>query len=418
MTITTAAIRPSQSPRSLLNKVPEVTFWFWVIKVLCTTVGESLADYINTTLGFGLNGTAVLFSVVLAVVIGVQFRTRQYVPAVYWLAVVLVSVTGTLYTDILTDEHHVSLAVSSIVFTVLLVVVFGIWYARERTLSIHSINTLPREAFYWLTVLVTFALGTATGDYTLESTGWAPGVSVLLPVTLIAIIAVGWRLGSSPVLAFWLAYILTRPLGANLGDYLGQHRSDGGLGLGLLGTSLIFLVAIASIVFYLTRTRVDVVEEGHEKAPRPTTPGRERLVFAGWIVAAVAATVVVSNAHSHNTLGGAALPEKPAVVASLAPGQTAKPFTAAELSGVTTASKAILAAAQGGDQKKALASAKDLETSWDDTATELQKKNPDRWTELDGKIDTVLKTVRAGKPDAAKETAAVNTLLTSTAAAK
>jgi len=167
---------------TMLNKVPEVTVYFWVIKILCTTVGESLADYINTTLGFGLGGTAVLFSVLLAVALVVQFRTRQYVPTVYWLVVVLVSVTGTLYTDILTDQLGVPLSVSSAVFTLLLIAVFGIWYARERTLSIHSINTVPRESFYWLTVLVTFALGTATGDWILDLTGWAPGKSVLLPI--------------------------------------------------------------------------------------------------------------------------------------------------------------------------------------------------------------------------------------------
>ena len=224
-TSTSAGPRPAPSPRALLNKVPEVTLWFWVIKILCTTVGESLADYINTTLGFGLGGTAVLFTAVLAAALVVQFRTRQYVPPVYWVVVVLVSVTGTLYTDILTDQTGIALSVSSIVFTVLLAAVFGTWYARERTLSIHAINTVPREGFYWLTVLVTFALGTATGDWVLELTGWTPGQSVLLPITLIAVIALGWRLGANPVLAFWLAYILTRPMGANLDDTSGARRT-------------------------------------------------------------------------------------------------------------------------------------------------------------------------------------------------
>src|SRR6195952_3113303 len=276
MVATAHPVSATSRGRRMLNKVPEVTLYFWIIKILCTTVGESLADYINTTLGFGLGGTAGLFSVLLAVALGVQFRTRQYVPAVYWIVVVLVSVTGTLYTDILTDQMGVPLSLSSAVFTLLLIAVFGIWYARERTLSIHSINTVPRESFYWLTVLVTFALGTATGDWILDLTGWAPGQSVLLPVTLIAVIALGWRLGANPVLAFWLAYILTRPMGANLGDYLGRSQAEGGLGLGLFGTSLIFLAAIAAIAFYLTRTRVDVVPLGQERTPRPTTVGRER----------------------------------------------------------------------------------------------------------------------------------------------
>ena len=137
------------------------------------------------------------------------------------------------------------LAISSTVFAAVLAVVFGIWFARERTLSIHSIVTTPREAFYWLAVLVTFALGTAVGDWTLELTGWQPGVAVLLPAGLIAAIAVGWRLGANPVLAFWLAYILTRPLGPTWATGWLRTRAEGGLGLGTAGTSVVFLLAIA-----------------------------------------------------------------------------------------------------------------------------------------------------------------------------
>src|SRR4051812_22506502 len=144
-----------------LNKVPEVTLWFWVIKILCTTVGESFADWINMTLGVGLDATALLFTAVLAVVLGMQFKLDRYVPFVYWLTVVVISVTGTLYTDILTDNKGVPLRDSSTVFAIVLALVFGIWYARERTLSIHSIVTPAREGFYWLAILVTFALGTA-----------------------------------------------------------------------------------------------------------------------------------------------------------------------------------------------------------------------------------------------------------------
>jgi uncharacterized membrane-anchored protein len=163
------------SKRRMLNKVPEVTLWFWVIKILCTTVGESFADWINMSLGLGLDATAAIFTGVLILVLGFQFRLDRYVPIVYWLTVVVVSITGTLYTDILTDEKGVPLRISSAVFAGVLAVVFGVWYARERTLSIHSIVTLPREGFYWLAVLVTFALGTAVGDWTLELTGWGAG---------------------------------------------------------------------------------------------------------------------------------------------------------------------------------------------------------------------------------------------------
>ena len=246
--------------RIMLNKVPEVTVYFWIIKILCTTVGESFADYINETLGVGLTNTTLIFSAALVVALVVQFRLDRYVPSVYWLVVVLISVVGTLLTDNLTDGHDVPLWISTTVFAVLLAAVFGIWYARERTLSIHTIVTTPRESFYWLTVLVTFALGTAAGDWTLELTGWSPGASVLLPLGLILAVLAAWKLGAGPVLCFWLAYILTRPLGANIGDYLASPRSEGGLGLGTLGTSVLFLGTILAVVVFLTVTDKDRTE--------------------------------------------------------------------------------------------------------------------------------------------------------------
>jgi len=245
----------------MLNKVPEITIYFWVIKILCTSVGESFADYINETLGFGLTNTTLVFTAALVVALVVQFRLDRYVPPVYWFTVVLISVVGTLVTDNLTDGQGVPLWVSSLVFSVALAAVFGIWYAREHTLSIHSIVTTPREAFYWLTVLVTFALGTATGDWTLELTGWSPGQSILLPAGLILAVIAAWKLGAGPVLTFWLAYILTRPLGANIGDYLSLDASGGGLGLGTLITSAIFLTAIVGCVVYLSISRRDRTEE-------------------------------------------------------------------------------------------------------------------------------------------------------------
>jgi uncharacterized membrane-anchored protein len=248
------------SKRLMLNKVPEVTVYFWVIKVLCTTVGESFADYINETLGFGLTNTTVAFSAALILTLIAQFKSTKYVPGVYWLTVVLISVVGTLLTDNLTDGHNVPLWISTTVFAALLAVVFSVWYARERTLSIHSIVTTPRETFYWLTVLVTFALGTAAGDWTIELTGWTPGPAVLLPAGLIAAVFIGWRLGMGPVLAFWLAYILTRPLGANIGDYLALPKADGGSGLGTFGTSILFLGTILVIVIYLSVSKKDRTE--------------------------------------------------------------------------------------------------------------------------------------------------------------
>ncbi len=293
--------------RSLLSKVPEVTVWFWIIKILCTTVGESLADWINMTLGVGLTATALLFTVMTAVVLAWQLRLNHYAPFVYWLTVVVISVTGTLYTDILTDNLHVPLAVSTAVMAVVLAAVFGIWFVRERTLSIHSIVTLPRELFYWLAVLVTFALGTAAGDWTLEATGWGPGTSVLLPAILIAAVAVGWRLGANAVLSFWMAYILTRPLGANLGDWLASPTSDHGLGVGTAWTSVIFLSAILVTVIYLTITHSDVIDDNGPSAPPATTAQRERIMLAYYLIVAVIAGAVLAWAaaqpHSAQAAG-------------------------------------------------------------------------------------------------------------------
>jgi uncharacterized membrane-anchored protein len=213
-------------------------------------------------LGVGLVNTAWIFTAVFVVVLAVQMRLKRYVPFPYWLTVVVVSVTGTLYTDILTDQLKVPLWISSAVFSVLLAVVFGVWWLRERTLSIHSVTTLPRESFYWLAVLVTFALGTATGDWTLELTGWSPGASVMLPLGLIAAITLLWKFGANPVLSFWLAYILTRPLGASIGDYLSQPTGDGGLGFGTVVTSVLFLTVILGLVVHLSITRRDVTDAG------------------------------------------------------------------------------------------------------------------------------------------------------------
>ncbi|PUA81914.1 hypothetical protein [Nocardioides currus] len=256
--MTTSSHRIRVAP--LLNRVPEVTVFFWVIKILCTTVGESFADYVNETLGFGLTNTTLAFGLALVVALGLQFRARRYVPGPYWLVVVLVSVVGTLLTDNLTDARGVPLWLSSTVFALLLGGVFAAWYAREGTLSIHSINTAAREGWYWVVVLVTFALGTALGDWTLDLTGWSPGAAILLPAGLILAVLVAWRAGLGPVLSFWLAYVLTRPLGANIGDFLATGRSDGGLGLGTLVTSIVFLATILATVVYLTVSSVDRVE--------------------------------------------------------------------------------------------------------------------------------------------------------------
>jgi len=244
---------------AMLNKVPEVTLYFWIIKVLCTTVGETAADFLNENLHLGLTGTTCVMSGLLLVALFFQFRIRKYVPGIYWLAVVLISVVGTLITDNLTDNLGVSLVATTIVFAVALTATFAVWYAKEKTLSIHSIVTTRREAFYWLAILFTFALGTAAGDLTAERFGIGYWVSALLFGGLIAMVAFAhYRLKLNAVWAFWMAYILTRPLGASLGDYLSQPRDHGGLGLGTVGTSALFLTLILGFVIYLTMTRLDM----------------------------------------------------------------------------------------------------------------------------------------------------------------
>jgi uncharacterized membrane-anchored protein len=248
----------TRAVRTMLNKVPEVTIFFWVIKILCTTVGETAADFLNDNLGLGLIKTMVIMSIGLAIMLVLQFRTRRYVPVIYWVSVVFISVVGTLITDYFTDERGVRLQVTTAVFTVILAMVFAIWYASERTLSIHTIVTTKREAFYWLAVLFTFALGTAAGDLVAEQMNLGYGKSVLLFAGLIALVFAAYRFGMNAVASFWLAYILTRPLGASIGDFLSQPRADGGLGLGTVGTSALFLAAIAGLVAYLSITRIDV----------------------------------------------------------------------------------------------------------------------------------------------------------------
>ncbi len=193
-----------------------------------------------------------------------QSRTRRYVPGIYWLAVVLISVVGTLITDNMVDNFGISLVVSTSIFAVAVAITFAVWYSSEKTLSIHSITTTKREAFYWLAILFTFALGTAAGDLVAEKLSVGCWQSALLFAGAIGVVAVaGLKLGMNAVLAFWIAYILTRPLGASIGDYLSQARADGGLGLGTTGTSALFLAAILVVVMYLSLTKVDQ-ELAHE----------------------------------------------------------------------------------------------------------------------------------------------------------
>ena len=247
--------------KQMLNKVPEVTLYFWIIKILCTTVGETFADYLNTTFNIGLTGTSIIMGVLLVVVLIFQFRARKYLAPVYWLAVVLLSVVGTLITDNLTDNFGVSLETTTIIFAVLLAITFISWYVSQKTLSIHSIVTTKRESFYWLAILFTFALGTASGDLIAEKFDLGYLVSALIFAGVIALITIAYKFKLNPVFSFWAAYVLTRPLGASIGDYLSQSPDDGGLGLGTTTTSVIFLIAILALVIYLTKTKKDQIEK-------------------------------------------------------------------------------------------------------------------------------------------------------------
>ncbi|EPL11277.1 hypothetical protein [Pseudomonas sp. CF161] len=231
-----------------LNKVPEVTVSFWVIKVMSTTVGETGADFLAVDAGFGAGATSIGMAMLLAIALFCQLRTKAYTPWIYWLSVVLVSIVGTQITDILTDKLDVSLYASTAIFSVLLAISFLAWYRAEHTLSIREIVTPRRELFYWATVLCTFALGTAAGDLASEALGLGFTLGAAIFAALIAATLVAWRLSANGVLTFWIAYILTRPFGASLGDLLTQAKTYGGLGMGATWTSALFLCVIVLLV--------------------------------------------------------------------------------------------------------------------------------------------------------------------------
>lgn len=231
-----------------LNKVPEVTLSFWVIKIMSTTVGETAADYLAVDAGLGAGLTSIGMAVLLAIALFGQLRTRAYTPWIYWLTVVLVSIVGTQITDVLTDKLGVSLYASTAVFAGLLAANFLAWFRTERSLSINHIVTLRRECFYWATVLCTFALGTAAGDLATEALGLGFSLGAVIFAALIGATLIAWRLGGNAVLTFWVAYILTRPFGASLGDLLTQAKTYGGLGMGAMWTSAIFLTVILLLV--------------------------------------------------------------------------------------------------------------------------------------------------------------------------
>lgn len=396
--------------QKMLSKVPEITLWFWLIKVMCTTVGETAADFLNVNLDFGLTGTSIVTGILLVIALFFQFRTKKYVPIVYWLSVMLISVFGTLVTDNLTDKIGVPLETSTIIFTILLAATFLVWYLYEKTLSIHSIFTARREAFYWLAILFTFALGTASGDLMAEGLGLGYATTGFIIAGLIALFAIGGRLKLNPILSFWLIYILTRPLGASIGDYLSQPAKYGGLGLGATITSLIFVGGIIAIVTYLSITQKDVVEK--DPTEERVGEAKEDMGRGGMLqtVAVVALLLIAGITGYHfrrSALQGTSVNQ--GLNNSATSTQQISPL--GDVSSFRTITQDTLDLLNAGNQSGATARIGDLEYAWDNAEARLKPKNTAAWNVVDGKIDTVLRQLRAVNPHVANEKSALEALL-------
>ena len=242
----------------MLNKVPQLTIYFWIIKIMATTVGETVADLLSVKLNLGLVMASLVVGVLLLIALAVQLRSHKYVPSIYWVAVVLISVAGTLITDNLVDNFGVPLWVTTVGFAAALIVTFFAWHGVEKSLSVHTIKTTRRELFYWSAILFTFALGTAGGDLLAEGAHLGYTYSALLFAGSIALVTLlFYKFHLNSVVAFWLAYILTRPLGASLGDLMSQPTSNGGLGLGTIATSAAFLLVILGLVIFMSQRQDD-----------------------------------------------------------------------------------------------------------------------------------------------------------------
>ncbi len=383
----------------LYSKVPAVTVFFWIIKVLCTTVGETASDFLNVNLGLGLKGTSIAAGIVLVAVLFFQFKAKKYIPAIYWLAVVLISVFGTLVTDILTDSLGFPLEASTIIFSVALALTFAVWYAKEGTLSIHSIFTTRREAFYWLAILFTFALGTAAGDLMAEKLGLGYLVTGLIVVGVIAAAMIAWRAGLDAVLAFWIAYILTRPLGASLGDYLSQSKVNGGLGLGATVTSAGFLIAILAVVIYLAVTQRDFIAK-----PTEESDSEKKGLAVVWQVVFVVVLLLVVGGSGYY-LRRTQLRDQAA--ASVSPTQPLGDLTA-----FRTIAEDMLTMVHGGDMAGAKTRADDLESAWDNGQAVMRPMNEEKWTVMDTAIDDILTKARSGKQNAAEIGASLESFIT------
>jgi uncharacterized membrane-anchored protein len=439
--VTSLGTQDRSVPR-LISKVPEVTIWFWIIKVLCTTVGETAADYLNVNRNLGLTGTSVVTGILLVVALGLQFSAKRYVPWRYWLTVSLVSIFGTLVTDNLSDKLHVRLETSTIVFSMLLALTFGAWYSMDKTLSIHSITTRRREAFYWLAVLVSFALGTASGDLMAERLGFGYAVAGLIIAGLIVVTALLWRYGMNPILGFWIVYIFTRPLGASIGDLLAQPTTERGLGLGTTKTSFIFLAAILAVVIFLTVSKIDTSNAAPYDEDAVVRRGGlwQTVGYAGTLI--VLGTIVY-NVRTSSLANDAASSAAPVTIPAAPPiskaGAVASTVSKAATGNITTAQASAASSVptpvsapktklgdlamyrtitqdtldklNAPDQSGATKRIADLETAWDKDQARLQPLDGKAWTLIDGKIDTVLRQLRASSPNMTTEKQALSDLL-------
>lgn len=370
-----------------LNKVPQITIFFWIIKILCTTVGETFADFINFNLGLGLTLTTVIMGIAFFIALFFQFKADKYIPAIYWITVVLISVFGTLVTDNLTDNIGIPLEVSTVAFSILLGITFLFWYLSEKTLSIHSIFTTKREVFYWLTILFTFALGTAIGDLYSEQLGLGylnTGIGVIIIIALVFFAYRFWKLNG--VLAFWIAYILTRPLGASLGDYLSQSKVNGGLGFGTTITSIIFLIAILAIILFLAISKMDATAKD-ESLETNSNHTNHKYVYAQTIgVLVISLLIGVGSYHWRSS----------DIASQNATGQTT---LAHQLNEFVTIENGMLTAVNKNDFVTAKKDADELENQWDTKEPALRKIDSATWTHIDGTIDVVLAAIRSAHPD-------------------
>ena len=413
-------VAQSSTIRSILNKVPEITVFFWIIKVLCTTVGETAADFLNVNLNLGLTGVSVVTGILLVIVLFFQFRARKYIPSIYWLAVVLISVFGTLVTDNLTDKLGVPLEASTVFFTVLLALTFVFWFIKEKTLSIHSIFTRQREFFYWLAILFTFALGTASGDLMAEGLALGYPLTGVIIAGIILVVASAWRLGLNPILSFWMIYIMTRPLGASLGDYLSQPQKYGGLNWGATMTSVVFLGAILSVVTYLSITKRDVIPKTvQEDATMPP-----RTIFVQVAVTAFVVLLVSGFGYHFRqvSLQGDAstdvLTNNPTTLSATGtttsgstPQHTTTTSKIGDLSNFKIITQDTLSLVQAGKLADATTRIADFEHDWDIEASRLKRLDGVKWTEIDTATDLTLRQLRSTNPNAAACETALKALL-------